>query len=79
MPVEAIRRGMRSLLSRRVRDFCARSGTSHKDAYARLKRQTGKPVSRSEAALCRHVQMVDGWINLHRQSTSKREQSTDYP
>ncbi|MBB4636039.1 hypothetical protein FHS01_002055 [Longimicrobium terrae] len=78
LPVEAIRRGLRSFLSRRVREFCARSGSSHKEAYARLKRQTGKPVSRlNEAALCRHVQTVNGWIERHCGSASEPEQTAN--
>lgn len=83
LPAEAIRRGLRSFLSRRVREFCARSGSSHKDAYARLKRQTGKPVSRlNEAALCRHVQTVERWISRHCRSgprTSAASPSSTQP
>lgn len=73
IPVEAVRRGLRSFLSRRVRELCARSGLSHKEAYARLKRTAGKPVSRlNEAALGRHIQTVNEWIDRHYRSTTER-------
>jgi superfamily II DNA or RNA helicase len=62
-PVEARRRALRALLSRRVREYCARSGASHRDIYARLKRQAGKAVGRlSEPSLVRHVRVVESWL-----------------
>jgi len=63
IPLEAKRRALRSLLSRRVREYCVRTGASHRDAYARLKRRAGRPVSRlNEVTLIRHVRIVEGWI-----------------
>lgn len=63
VPLEAKRRALRSLLSRRVREYCARTGASHREMYTRLKGRTGRPVSRlNEATLSRHVRTVEGWI-----------------
>lgn len=63
VPLEAKRRALRSVLSRRVREYCARTGDSHRETYARLKGRTGRPVSRlNEAALSRHVRTVEGWL-----------------
>jgi superfamily II DNA or RNA helicase len=63
IPLEARRRALRSLLARRVREYCARTGASHRDVYARLKRQAGKAVGRlNELALVRHLRTVDGWL-----------------
>jgi len=62
VPVEARRRALRSLLSRRIREYCAKSGSSHRDAYARLKRQAGRSVSRlDELGLGRHLRLVEAW------------------
>jgi superfamily II DNA or RNA helicase len=61
--IEAKRRALRSLLSRRVREYSARSGAAHRDTYARLKRVAGRPVGRlDEIWLARHVRTVEGWI-----------------
>ena len=61
--VEARRGALRALLARRVREYCARAGASHRDVYARLKRQAGKAVGRlNENALVRHVHMVEAWL-----------------
>lgn len=63
VPLEAKRRALRTLLSRRVREYCARTGASHRDTYARLKGRAGRAVSRlNEAALSRHVRTVEGWL-----------------
>jgi superfamily II DNA or RNA helicase len=63
IPLEARRRALRSLLSRRVREYCARTGASHRDTYARLKGRAGRAVSRlNETALGRHVRTVEGWL-----------------
>ena len=61
--VEARRRALHALLGRRVREYCARTGAVHRDVYARLKRQAGRPVGRlDEPALVRHVRVVEGWL-----------------
>jgi superfamily II DNA or RNA helicase len=61
--IEARRRALRTLLARRVREYCARTGASHRDTYARLKRQAGRAVGRlNELALVRHVRTVEGWL-----------------
>ncbi len=61
--VEARRRALRALLGRRVREYCARTGAVHRDVYAGLKRQAGRPVGRlDEPALVRHVRVVEGWL-----------------
>lgn len=63
VPLEAKRRALRTLLSRRVREYCARTGASHRDTYARFKGRAGRAVSRlNEAALSRHVRTVEGWL-----------------
>lgn len=63
IPVEARRRALRTLLSRRVREYCARTGASHRDTFARLKRMVGKPVGRlNEPALSGHVRVVERWL-----------------
>ncbi|HEX8453193.1 MAG TPA: hypothetical protein VF647_13910 [Longimicrobium sp.] len=63
VPVEARRRALRALLSRRVREYCARTGASHRDTFARLKRLAGKPVRRlNELALSGHVRAVERWL-----------------
>jgi hypothetical protein len=49
VPVEAKRRALRTLLSRRVREYRARTGASHRDTYAQLKGRAGRAVSRLEA------------------------------
>jgi superfamily II DNA or RNA helicase len=68
IPLEAKRRALRSLLSRHVREYCARTGAAHRDAYARLKRRAGRPVSRlNEVMLIRHVRTVEGWLAVERQ------------
>ena len=64
IPIEAKRRALRALLSRRVREYCARSGAVHRDAYARLKRTAGRPVGRlDELALARHIRSVENWLS----------------
>jgi hypothetical protein len=61
--IEARRRALRTLLARRVREYCARTGASHRDTYARLKRKAGRAVGRlNELALVRHVRTVEGWL-----------------
>ncbi|HET6228593.1 MAG TPA: DEAD/DEAH box helicase family protein [Longimicrobiaceae bacterium] len=63
VPLEAKRRALRTLLTRRVREFCGRTGTSHRDAYARLKQRAGRPVGRlNEAWLGTHIRTVEGWV-----------------
>lgn len=63
IPVEARRRALRALLSRRVREYCARTGCPHRDTFARLKRMAGKPVGRlNELALSGHVRVVERWL-----------------
>ena len=70
IPLEAKRRALRSLLSRRVREYCARTGASHRDTYGRLKGRAGRAVSRlNEAALSRHVRTVESWIEAGADST----------
>lgn len=71
VPVEARRRALRALLSRRVREYCARTGASHRDTFARLKRLAGKPVGRlNELALCGHVRVVERWLDQAPRSAS---------
>jgi superfamily II DNA or RNA helicase len=72
--LEAKRRALRALLSRRVREYAARSGAAHRDTYARLKRSAGRPVGRlDEVWLARHVRTVEGWIERTTESPSGRE------
>jgi hypothetical protein len=65
IPIEAKRRALRALLSRRVREYCARTGAAHRDTYARLKRTVGRPVGRlDESALARHIRTVETWLGV---------------
>lgn len=69
IPVEARRRALRALLSWRVREYCARTGASHRDTFARLKGRSGRAVSRlNEAALCRPVRTVEAWLGRDHRS-----------
>lgn len=71
IPLEARRRALRALLSRRVREYCARTGASHRDTFARLKRLAGKPVGRlNERALSGHVRVVERWLEQSPRSSS---------
>jgi superfamily II DNA or RNA helicase len=63
IPTELKRRALRALLSRRVREYCARTNAVHRDTYARLKRTAGRSVGRlDEVGLVRHIRMVEQWI-----------------
>ena len=63
VPVELRRKALRSLLSRRVREHSSRTGSAHRDTYARLKRVAGRTVAQlDEAGLIRHIKLVEAWL-----------------
>jgi superfamily II DNA or RNA helicase len=60
LPVEVRIKALRELLSRRVRQLCARTGQDHRDVFAWLKRRAGRSVDKlDESALAAHVRRIE--------------------